>query len=477
MFKRFSANYMAMLLLLDGILIQCGLWLAMQLRYLLPFGQEVRPEWVPKWVYEPTVELHTAVGILWLLTFLFASLYTPRRIIHWYDEFSRLFLAHTIAALSLAGALYLARIELPRLTFLYFYILVLCALAGYRVVLRLWHRLRRSHSSSAARILVVGAGAVGQNLILEFQRQQWPGVEFVGFLDDNRDKQQSPVLGLPILGTLDEIQTVVSEHRVDEVIIALPPRAHLRLVNLVAMLQMSPVRVRVVPDYFDLAFFGATTVETLGAIPLIGLRDPAIDGFQRLIKRLIDIALSALGLLLTSPLLAAAALAIKLEDGGPIFYRAERAGENGKLFNMLKFRSMVINADKLQALVTQVDDEGHLLYKHRDDPRITRVGRFLRRTSIDELPQLWNVLCGDMSLVGPRPELPWLVEHYEPWQRQRFAVPQGITGWWQVNGRSDKPMHLHSEDDLYYIQNYSLWLDIQILWKTVVVVFKGKGAY
>ena len=235
-------------------------------------------------------------------------------------------------------------------------------------------------------------------------------------------------------------------------------------------------RVRVAPDYFELAFFGAT-VETLGGIPLIGLRDPAIDGFQRLIKRLFDVVVAAAGLLCLAPLLAVIAVAVKLEDGGPLFYRASRVGENGHLFHMLKFRSMVVGADRLQSQVTMVDAMGHEIHKRADDPRITRVGRVIRRTSLDELPQLINVLMGDMSLVGPRPELPWLVANYEPWQRKRFAVPQGITGWWQINGRSDNPMHLHTDQDLYYIQNYSLWLDLQILWRTFGAVLRGKGAY
>jgi exopolysaccharide biosynthesis polyprenyl glycosylphosphotransferase len=245
---------------------------------------------------------------------------------------------------------------------------------------------------------------------------------------------------------------------------------------LVAALYSLPVRVRVAPDYFSVAFFGAT-VESLGGIALIGLRDPAIDEFQRFVKRLLDILLSAVGLLFLSPFLAAVALAIKGEDGGPIFYFADRVGENGKLFHMLKFRSMIVGADQLQPQVNQWDDQGHLVHKNADDPRVTRVGQFIRRTSIDELPQLFNVLKGEMSLVGPRPELPWLVATYEPWQHKRFAVPQGITGWWQVNGRSDNPMHLHTEQDLYYIQHYSLWLDLQILWRTITVVLRGRGAY
>jgi len=137
---------------------------------------------------------------------------------------------------------------------------------------------------------------------------------------------------------------------------------------------------------------------------------------------------------------------------------------------MYKFRSMVVGADRLQ-------DKNDVDHKKSDDPRVTRVGRFIRKTSLDELPQFWNILCGDMSLVGPRPEMPWLVEKYNPWQRKRFEVPQGLTGWWQVTGRADKPMYLNTEDDLFYIRNYSLWLDLQIVFRTMLVIFTGRGAF
>lgn len=476
MFKRFSTNYMAVLFIMDGLLIQGALSLAIRLRFWLPFGQALRPEWSDSWVYLPGPSLHLAIAALWMLTFLSLSVYTAHRITYWYDEFSRILLAHTIAALSFAGILYLANIELARLTYFYFYVLVLLALFGYRSLLRFWHRLRRTSEAGTMRVLVVGAGKVGCDVVAELNRHPWPGIQFVGFLDDAYDKQTELVSGLPVLGTIDDALSVIDHHQVNEVLIALPQRAHSRVANLVATLYEKPVQIHVVPDYFELAFFGAT-IETLGSIPMIGLRDPAIDGFQRFVKRLFDLVCSACALLLLSPLLIVAALAIKLEDGGPIFYRAARVGENGKLFHMLKFRSMVVNADRLQEDVNQTTIDGHIVHKQRNDPRVTRVGRFLRRTSMDELPQLLNVFRGDMSLVGPRPEMPWLVEKYQPWQRKRFAVPQGITGWWQVNGRSDNLMHLHTDQDLYYIQNYSLWLDMQILWRTFFVVFRGKGAY
>src|SRR5262249_19570493 len=167
--------------------------------------------------------------------------------------------------------------------------------------------------------------------------------------------------------------------------------------------------------------------------------------------------------------------AIKLESPEAAIYSQTRLGEHGRPFKFYKFRSMFSERDPRWATFNSA--ERPVDYKKADDPRITRVGRFLRRTSLDELPQFWNILKGDMSVVGPRPEMPWLVEKYEPWQRKRFEVPQGLTGWWQVNGRAEKPMYLNTEDDLFYIRNYSFWLDLQIIFRTFLVVFTGRGAY
>ncbi len=207
-------------------------------------------------------------------------------------------------------------------------------------------------------------------------------------------------------------------------------------------------------------------------------------------KRTIDVLGSVLLLTLLAPLMALIALAIRLDSPGPAVFKQVRTGRWGREFVMLKFRSMYVDADQEvhRKFATQYingsrttggnDTRGNLpVFKPANDKRISRVGKWLRRTSLDELPQFFNVLKGDMSVVGPRPELPVLVEQYEPWQRVRFAVPQGITGWWQVNGRSDKPMHLNTEDDIYYVRHFSLLLDIQIILKTVWVMLRGKGAY
>jgi lipopolysaccharide/colanic/teichoic acid biosynthesis glycosyltransferase len=218
-------------------------------------------------------------------------------------------------------------------------------------------------------------------------------------------------------------------------------------------------------------------VEQFAGIPLLDLRAPALSDQQRTVKRLFDLGLTILTLPIALPIMGLVATGIRLESRGPVVLRQPRLGENGRLFDMLKFRTMLDHAEQLQASVEQLDEQGRTIHKTAHDPRVTRLGRLLRRFSLDELPQLFNVLKGEMSLVGPRPELPYLVERYEPWQRQRFAIPQGITGWWQINGRSDRPMHLHTEDDLYYVQHYSLLLDIFVLLKTAGVVIQGKGAF
>jgi exopolysaccharide biosynthesis polyprenyl glycosylphosphotransferase len=321
-------------------------------------------------------------------------------------------------------------------------------------------------------VLIVGGGEGGQQLAEEIARRPWAGVRVVGYTCD----EVVPNGTMPRLGTVDETPQIVATQHIDEVVINLPSSYSKRITRLSLELQQYPVMVHMVPAVLDLAF-ARTPTQALGGIPLISLRESALNESQRMIKRLFDIFASLVLLFILSPVMIALAIIIKVESPGPVFFKQDRIGEHGRRFKMIKFRSMYQDADKRWQEVAERDEEGHIIHKRSNDPRVTRIGRWIRRTSIDELPQLFNVLRGEMSLVGPRPEMPYIATEYEPWQWQRFRVPPGITGWWQVNGRSDKPMHLHTEEDLYYIQNYSLLLDIIILFKTVGVVWRGRGAY
>lgn len=416
-------------------------------------------------------QLYLAVALIWLAVFL---LLTPQRALFTrglLEAIGRLVGAVVLASACFAGLLYLSLREVSRLQFLYFAALNLGVLLLFHLGVRVYV-YSRNRLHTRRRALVVGDASTAERLADEFHRRPWTGVSVVGYTSDALDAPGR----VPRLGSVEETRRLIDAHQVDEVIFALPHQQQERVVRLSLSLLQEPVMVHMVPGVLDL-IFARTPVETLGGIPLISLRESALTEPQRVLKRLFDIFASATLLLLLAPLMLLIALLIKLESPGPVFFLQERIGEQGRRFKMIKFRSMYQDAEQRWQEVAKRDAQGKLIHKVEDDPRVTRIGRRLRRTSLDELPQLINVLRGEMSLVGPRPEMPYIAAEYQPWQWQRFRVPPGITGWWQVNGRSDKPMHLHTEDDLYYIQNYSFWLDLRILVKTLIVVLEGRGAY
>ena len=462
------------LFIVDALLTPLSLAIASWLRATLPIGtggalpQELTR--LPWFVYLLAV-------VSWSGGLVLARAYEPQRVLRWFNEGMRVTLGAVLATMWLAGALYIFFREMSRLQFAYFFAANLALVLAHRAILRILYRLRgRSRPGWRRRVLIVGAGDLGRRVArVVLDHSRW-GFDLAGFLDDDPAKQDREHEGASVLGPLESLRAVVEEKSVDEVWCTLPIRAHERLEWLVAEAETLPVRIKIVPDYFSLALVRAQA-ELLAGVPLIGLREPVIEGPVRLAKRIFDLTVSALTLLPAAPFMALVALAIRLDSPGPALFRQPRVGENGRPFDMLKFRTMFADAEERQAEVVRKIDTGELVHKHRDDPRVTRVGRWLRRFSLDELPQLINVLKGEMSLVGPRPEMPWLVERYQPWQRKRFAVPQGITGWWQISGRSDRPMHLNTDADLYYVYNYSLWLDILILLRTPLAVLTGKGAF
>jgi exopolysaccharide biosynthesis polyprenyl glycosylphosphotransferase len=470
MFRRFSTNFALLSMLLDALTVIFALFFANLIRPTLndlPWAATVnQPSDLP-------LVLFVVFPFIWVAVLLLFSVYDGRKNLRAADEFTALTLGSILAGVALAGALYLSFRDISRALFLVFGTTAYLMQVAWRLLARQVFRLNNGNYASHRRVLIVGAGPVGRDLQEEIARNSFLGLEAVGFVDDDPNKR---LIHRDVLGNLGAARRIVLNHKINDVVIALPPRAHERVNNLVAELHDLPVKVWVIPDYFHLALHKAVSEEFAG-IPMLDLRAPALNDYQRMVKRAFDLLISAILFFPVTIFITLIGVLIYLDNPGPIFFHQKRAGENGRLFDMIKFRTMVENAEQLRHLVETIDNNGDLQHKHPDDPRVTRLGKFLRRTSLDELPQLFNVIKGDMSLVGPRPELPYLVEKYQPWQRKRFAVPQGITGWWQVNGRSEKPMHLNTEDDLYYVQHYSIWLDLQILLKTVWVVLRGKGAF
>jgi exopolysaccharide biosynthesis polyprenyl glycosylphosphotransferase len=470
MLRRFSINFALFSIFLDGLSVLSSLWLAAALRPFLnqfSFIEKISPPIVvPQGLY-------ILFTLIWVVIYLTLSIYDGRKYLRAVDEFSMLSLAVLIAAVSSAGVLYFSYRQVSRALFLTFVLLAYVFCVLWRSLARSYFRLQKTSPARDRRVLIVGTGSLGVRVHAQMIEAHNPNLIPLGFVDHGPGlSNESPFF----LGDSENIKEITRDLNISDVVIALPHSAYHQMGDIVQRLEDQPVQVWVALGFFDLALY-KTSIEDFAGIPMLDLRASAIDEYQRMIKRAFDLIFGLTALVLALPLMAFAALLVFLGDGMPILFQQTRVGENGRLFNMLKFRTMVRNAEQLQGQVEKRDTDGKLLHKSKEDPRVTRAGKFLRRFSLDELPQFINVVRGDMSLVGPRPEMPYLVEKYQPWQRKRFAIPPGITGWWQVNGRSDKPMHFHTEDDLYYIANYSIWLDILILMRTIWVVFVGKGAY
>ena len=469
MIKHYTLHYSLFLILMDVALVVTALVVATVMRMFIPFGLPGTAEQrlLPIPVYIIAVVVH-------LIIYTTMNVHSPRQVTTLLRELQVITGAALIAWLMMLGALYLSFRQVSRLQIAYFLVVHIALIYGSRITLRLSYFARGKQVSDTRNVLIIGENHITTTIHQLIQQYSFTGLHAVGVIP-NRPDHTLPD-NLPIIGTLDNLEERIVACDVREVVIALERDGHILLPNLVRRLQALPVNIRLVPQYADLAFL-RVHIEDFSGMPLLTLKEPVLTPLQRVIKRAFDILMTLLILVPALPVMAVIAVMIKRDSPGPILFRQKRIGEGGKPFMMLKFRSMVDGAAFQQETVKRYDANGRPVYKPPEDPRVTAIGKFIRMTSLDELPQLFNILRGEMSLVGPRPEMPELVATYEPWQRKRFEVPQGLTGWWQVNGRANKPMHLNTEDDLFYIRNYSLWLDLQILWKTIWVVISRRGAF
>jgi len=427
--------------------------------------------------YSPQIQ-SIAFGVMFGMTVIlaFRGIYKRRLTGTWFSQ------AWTIISSATTGSFFLIMYYFvyqptynSRLIVPFVWVTTIVVLCTGRLVVSIAMGLLYRLGLGETRLLVVGSGRLGKMTMQHIAANPNLGYSIIGFLHD-MSEEPGDFGRFKMLGTLDDIGLVIRSMQVDEVIIALPSYLHEYAIRSVKMCERLGASFKLIPDLYEMNL-SRIDMEEMEGIPLISIKQVSLNTVQRAVTRVVDITVAATVLLIGLPMWLCIAAAIRLNSRGPIIYGQTRVGLNGKPFKFYKFRSMYQDADKvLAALVAKNQAQGPL-FKMKDDPRRTPVGRFLRRTSLDEFPQLINVLKGEMSLVGSRPPLPSEVAQYEEWQKGRLAIKPGLTGLWQVRGRSDLTFDEGVLMDLYYIENWSLRLYFQILLRTIPAVLLRRGAY
>jgi exopolysaccharide biosynthesis polyprenyl glycosylphosphotransferase len=465
----------AALVISDAILINIAFVLAYWIRYDLQWLRAVDPAFVvPFTVYIPFAVILTGVLIL---AYRRQGLYRLRQGISWFDELYGIINGTATGIVVMVVLVFILRPTFySRLIFFYAGAIILVLLSCSRLIKNLWIRYMRRQGVGIARAIIVGAGEVGRTVMRTMVAHPDLGYEIVGFVDDDPSKGTTDIGRFKGLGSLNNLPLLVQDEAIDEVIITLPWQYHRKIMAIMAQCERENIRARIVPDLFQMTLSRMSIIE-MGGIPLIGVKQVRISPFTRLLKRGVDVVFSLFVLTFAAPLMGLIALAIKLGSPGPVLFPQQRVGKGGKPFVLYKFRSMAVGAEEQQERLRDLNEADGPIFKIKEDPRVTRVGRWLRRLSLDELPQLYNVLRGDMSLIGPRPPVPEEVAHYQPWHMRRLEIAPGITGLWQVSGRSELPFDEMALLDIYYAEQWSPALDVKILLRTIPTVVFGDGAY
>jgi Undecaprenyl-phosphate glucose phosphotransferase len=414
-----------------------------------------------------------AIVIIWPIVFRINRMYKTKRGLPILDLILSVISSITLCTTFLLVMTFFMRtmrgettITYSRALFLTFWILDILYILLFRLIVYSVSRYLRRKGFNQRHILVAGAGELGQLFLHKVKQNPEIGLRIIGFIDDDPEKQWTVIDGVSVLGTLDEVPELIRKHGIEQVYTALPLSAHRRIYHLLSQIQNECVDIKLIPDILQYITLRAG-FENMDGIPIINLTETPLSGYNIVLKRSVDLLLASLFLVIFLPFMGLIALLIKLTSTGPIFYRQKRMGMDLKSFDIYKFRSMHVTPD----------GENGTGWTVEDDPRITKLGRILRKTNIDELPQLINVLRGNMSLVGPRPEQPAFVEEFRaryPRYMVRHKVKSGMTGWAQVNGyRGDTSIKKRLEYDMYYIENWSLTLDLHILIRTIFRPYKN----
>jgi exopolysaccharide biosynthesis polyprenyl glycosylphosphotransferase len=478
---------LTLLLLWDALLINMAFLSAYYLRYQVQKSHNLTDQnriftFTPYQDYL-ILEISITIGLLILLSLRGA--YRLRLTSSWVRQFSTILGATTTGLVVLTIYEYFFT-QSPNLLLsssngasrgliIYTWIGATALLVIGRLVLAIGLGFAYRHGLRRARLLVIGCDRLGKMMMQHLVANPQLGYQVIGFID----AQTPPVTHFgrfKSLGAISDLEEIIRLHRIDEVLIALPSHQHQQIVRSVRLCERAGAEFKLIPDLYELSL-SMIDMDTLEGIPLIGIKRATISSWQYIVKRSIDLTIAGAVLLLGAPIWLLAALTIKLDSPGPVLFKQKRVGHRGRPFRVYKFRSMRQHADHEKAALRQMNEAEGPLFKIKEDPRRTRIGKLLRKTSIDEIPQLLNVLKGDMSLVGPRPPLPGEVAQYEEWEKGRLEVLPGITGLWQVRGRSELDFDEMVLMDLYYIENWSLRLDLHILLKTIPAVLFSRGAY
>jgi Undecaprenyl-phosphate glucose phosphotransferase len=421
--------------------------------------------------FESYIQFLPLLLLLWTLLSRKMNLYRPRRIDHLSKEWFETGKCLTLTAMILIAIIYLfRRFEFSRLAFFYFWAFAMLGLLSARFFARGTLRILRKRGYNLRFALVAGTGPLSQKVLEKIRLHPELGIEVIGFLSREANEAGKTIHQIPVLGRYEDLERITREKTVDILFIAISINEYDHFENMVQKVLGELPEIKVVPASYE--FLGLRGgPDELDGLPLISLQGSPLFGWDRVFKRAFDLVLGGLLLILISPVMALIGLLIKMTSKGPVFYKQERVGMDGRTFNMLKFRTMTIDAEK---------DTGPVWAKEHD-PRRTAVGAFLRKTSLDELPQLFNVIKGEMSLVGPRPERPSFVEEFKnkiPSYMLRHKIKAGMTGWAQINGwRGNTSLEKRIEFDLYYIQNWSIGFDLRILAATPWRGIFSKSAY
>ena len=473
--RRWSRSRVLLVVLLvqDAILIYAALAAAYWTRYGLKIGPQIHDSTA----FSGYQEVGLLLLALTLTTLHVKGAYRERLSTDVIDEAVVIFSSATIAVAALVVITsMLHQYEYSRGVIVYMWISLIVFLVLGRAVNRSFRGRFHRNGWGARRLLVVGASDAGKIIMQSVMSRPDLGYEIVGFVDHRPLVSLADFGRFRALGGTADIPELVESHRVDDIIVALPASAHNDVWSIVKLCEQSGVGLKLVPDLLETSL-SRVQVDDIAGIPLFDVREMPLRRAAWVGKRALDLVLGTIICLASLPVVAVLALLIKLESKGPAFIVQERVGQNGRHFKCLKLRTMRVDADQVLDSLLDRNQHSGPIFKMRDDPRCTRVGRHIRRLSLDELPQVGNVVLGDMSLVGPRPPLPREVELYDSWQLRRLETKPGMTGIWQVSGRSDLSFDEMVMMDIMYVDNWSLSLDLKILLRTFVAVLAARGAY